>query len=162
MIDGDSASAAEIFTLLSTISGLPIKQSFAVTGSVNQRGEIQPIGGVNEKVEGFYSVCKMNGLTKTQGVIIPIQNVKDLMLSEEIITSVKKKEFFLYAISTIDEGIELLTGIKAGTKNKLGKYERDTVFGLVQLRLEEMYRKGKNPFKEKPTSPKKPTLRGKK
>ncbi|MFA4924702.1 MAG: ATP-binding protein, partial [Ignavibacteriaceae bacterium] len=149
MIDGDSASAAEIFALLSNLSGLPIKQSFAVTGSLNQKGEIQPIGGVNEKIEGFYGICQMNGFTKTQGVIIPIQNVKDLMLSEEIIQSVKKKEFFIYAISKIDEGIELLTGVKAGGKNKNGTYEHDTVFGLVQQRLKEMYKKGKNPFKEK-------------
>ena len=154
MIDGDSASAAEIFALLSNLSGLPIKQSFAVTGSVNQKGEIQPIGGVNEKVEGFYSICKMSGFTKTQGVILPIQNVKDLMISEEIIESVKKKEFFLYAISKIDEGIALLTGVKAGGKNKTGTYERDTVFGLVQQRLKEMYKKGKNPFKVK-AAPKK-------
>jgi len=148
MIDGDRASAAEFFALLSSLSGLPIKQSFAVTGSVNQRGEIQPIGGVNEKVEGFYSVCKMNGFTKNQGVIIPIQNVKDLMLNEEIINSVKKKEFSVYAISKIDEGIELLTGVSAGKLNKNGNYERNTVFGLVQQRLKDMYKKGKNPFKE--------------
>jgi len=161
MIDGDSASAAEFFALLSSLSELPIKQSFAITGSVNQKGEIQPIGGVNEKIEGFYSVCKMNGFTKKQGVIIPIQNVKDLMLSEEIIESVKKKEFVLYAISKIEEGIELLTGIKAGTKNKSGKYERDTVFGLVQQHLIEMYKKGKNPFKEKTTQKKKTPLKRK-
>ncbi len=148
MIDGDSASAAEIFTLLSNLSGLPIKQSFAVTGSVNQKGEIQPIGGVNEKIEGFYSVCKMNGFTKNQGVIIPVQNVKDLMLNEEIVNSVKRKEFSVFAISKIDEGIELLTGVSAGRLNKNGNYERDTVFGLVQERLKEMYKKGKNPFKE--------------
>ena len=148
MIDGDSASAAEFFALLSSLSGLPIKQSVAVTGSVNQRGEIQPIGGVNEKVEGFYSVCKMNGFTKNQGVIIPIQNVKDLMLNEEIINSVRKKEFAVYAISKIDEGIELLTGVSAGKLNKNGSYERNTVFGLVQQRLKDMYKKGKNPFKE--------------
>jgi len=155
MIDGDSASAAEIFTLLSNLSGLPIKQSFAVTGSLNQKGEIQPIGGVNEKIEGFYSVCKMNGFTKTQGVIIPIQNVKDLMLSEEIIESVKKKEFSVFAISKIDEGIALLTGVKAGLKNKNGIYEQNTVFGMVQQRLKEMYKKGKNPFKEKTARSKK-------
>ncbi|MDP3684631.1 MAG: S16 family serine protease, partial [Ignavibacteria bacterium] len=156
MIDGDSASAAEFFALLSSLAELPIKQTFAVTGSVNQKGEIQPIGGVNEKIEGFYSVCKMNGFTKTQGVIIPIQNVKDLMLNEEIISSVKKKEFSLYAISKIDEGIELLTGVKAGKLNKNGIYESDTVFGLVQQRLKEMYKKGKNPFKE--LTPKKKKL----
>jgi len=161
MIDGDSASAAEIFALLSNLSGLPIKQYFAVTGSMNQRGEIQPIGGVNEKIEGFYGVCKLNGFTKKQGVIIPIQNVKDLMLSEEIIESVKKKEFVIYAISEIDEGIELLTGIKAGTKNKNGTYERDTVFGLVEQHLLEMYKKGKNPFKGKPITKKKTPLKGK-
>lgn len=156
MIDGDSASAAEIFTLLSNLSGLPLKQSFAVTGSVNQKGEIQPIGGVNEKIEGFYSVCKMNGFTKNQGVIIPVQNVKDLMLNEEIVNSVKRKEFSVFAISKIDEGIELLTGVGAGRLNKNGSYERDTVFGLVQERLKEMYKKGKNPFKESTPQKKKP------
>jgi len=161
MIDGDSASAAEIFTLLSTFSNIPIKQSFAVTGSVNQKGEIQPIGGVNEKIEGFYGVCKMNGFTKSQGVIIPVQNVKDLMLNEDIIASVKKKEFFIYAISTIEEGIELLTGVKAGKMGKGGMYETGTVFGLVHARLKEMYHKAKNPFKDsgsnKKQSPKKET-----
>jgi len=161
MIDGDSASAAEFFALLSSLSKLPIKQTFAVTGSVNQKGEIQPIGGVNEKIEGFYGVCKMNGFTKTQGVIIPIQNVKDLMLNEEIISSVKKKEFFLYAISKIDEGIELLTGVRAGKQNKNGSYESNTVFGLVQQRLKEMYKKGKNPFKDLTSSKKKQTLQRK-
>ena len=161
MIDGDSASAAEIFALLSSLSGLPLKQYFAVTGSVNQRGEIQPIGGVNEKIEGFYGICKLNGFTKKQGVIIPIQNVKDLMLSEEIIESVKKKEFVIYAISKIYEGIELLTGVKAGEKNKIEKYERDTVFGLVQQHLVEMYKKGKNPFKNKTTPKKKTPLKRK-
>ena len=161
MIDGDSASAAEFFALLSSLSKLPIKQTFAVTGSVNQKGEIQPIGGVNEKIEGFYGVCKMNGFTKTQGVIIPIQNVKDLMLNEEIISSVKKKEFFLYAISKIDEGIELLTGVRAGKQNKNGSYESNTVFGLVQQRLKEMYKKGKNPFKDSTSSKKKQTLQRK-
>lgn len=157
MIDGDSASAAEFFALLSSLSGLPIKQTFAVTGSVNQKGEIQPIGGVNEKIEGFYGVCKLNGFTKTQGVIIPVQNIKDLMLHEEIINSVKKKEFFIYAISKIDEGIELLTGLKAGKLNKNGLYENDTVFGLVQQRLKEMYKKVKSPFKELTPQKKKPS-----
>ena len=103
----------------------------------------------------------MNGFTKTQGVIIPIQNVKDLMLNEEIISSVKKKEFFLYAISKIDEGIELLTGVRAGKQNKNGSYESNTVFGLVQQRLKEMYKKGKNPFKDSTSSKKKQTLQRK-
>jgi lon-related putative ATP-dependent protease len=142
MVDGDSASCAEIFALLSTLSGLPLRQSIAVTGSLNQKGDVQPIGDVNEKIEGFYDVCKQKGLHKGNGVIIPIQNVQELMLREDVIESVAKKEFHIYPISRIEEGIEILTGIKAGKKLHRG-YEAGTVFALVVKRITELYRKSK-------------------
>lgn len=141
-VDGDSASCAEIFALLSTLSGLPIKQSLAVTGSLNQKGDVQPIGGVNEKVEGFYDVCKANGLTGKQGVIIPIQNVQELMLREDVIEAVAKGKFHVYAISRVEEGIELLTGVKAGKKTEKG-YEPGTVFDLVEKKIKDLYAKSK-------------------
>ncbi len=126
-IDGDSASSTELYGLLSSLSGVPIKQNIAVTGSVNQKGEVQPIGGVNQKIEGFYQVCKIKGLTGQQGVIIPEQNVKNLMLSDEVIESVKRKEFHIYAVKTIEEGIEILTDTS---------YRE--IFSLVQSRLREI------------------------
>lgn len=141
-VDGDSASCAEIFALLSTLSGLPIKQTIAVTGSLNQKGDVQPIGGVNEKIEGFYDICKMKGFTKNQGVIIPVQNVKDLMLREDVIKSVKKKEFHIYPISRVEQGIEILTGVKAGSKTSKG-YPEKTVFYLVESKIKELYAKSR-------------------
>jgi len=137
-VDGDSASSTELYAILSSLSGLPIRQDVAVTGSINQKGEIQPIGGVNEKIEGFFRVCKERGLRGTEGVIIPIQNVPDLMLDEEIIEHVKKGRFHIYPIRTVDEGIEILTGVKAGKKLKNGKYPKGTVNDIVQRRLTEM------------------------
>ncbi len=157
-VDGDSASCAEIFALLSTLSGLPIKQSFAVTGSLNQKGDVQPIGGVNEKIEGFFDLCKHRGFTKKQGVIIPIQNVKDLMLKEEVVEAVQNKEFHIYAIERIEEGIEILTGVKAGKLNSRGNYEPDSVFGLVEKKLMDFHQKTKTkPVKRK----RKPTTKTK-
>lgn len=141
-VDGDSASCAEIFALLSTLSGLPIKQTIAVTGSLNQKGDVQPIGGVNEKIEGFYDICKMQGLNKTQGVIIPVQNVQDLMLREDVVESVMKKEFHIYPIKRVEEGIEILTGIKSGKKSMTG-YEKGTVFYLVECKIKELYAKSR-------------------
>jgi lon-related putative ATP-dependent protease len=141
-VDGDSASCSEIFALLSTLSGLPIKQSFAVTGSLNQKGDVQPIGGVNEKIEGFYDICKSRELTGKQGVIIPYQNIKELMLRDDVIQSVEKGKFHIYAIKTVEEGIELLTGVKAGTKLKKG-YEPDTVFDRVEKKIKELYAKSR-------------------
>lgn len=135
-IDGDSASSAEIYALLSALSNVPIKQGIAVTGSVNQNGEIQPIGGVNEKIEGFYDVCKAKGLTGEQGVLIPKANVNDLMLKQEIIDAVKRKKFHIYAVKTIDEGVEILTGVKSGKKTRKG-YEKDSINYLVEKRLKE-------------------------
>jgi predicted ATP-dependent protease len=142
MVDGDSASCAEIFALLSTLSGLPLRQSIAVTGSLNQKGDVQPIGDVNEKIEGFYDVCLQKGLHKGNGVIIPAQNVQELMLREDVIESVKKKEFHIYPIERIEEGIEILTGVSAGKKqHKL--YEAGTVYALVAKRINELYHKSK-------------------
>ena len=135
-VDGDSASSTEIYALLSSLSGIPIKQEYAVTGSVNQNGQIQPIGGVNQKIEGFYDVCVAKGLTGTQGVIIPESNIEDLMLRQDIVDAVKGKKFHIYAIKTIDEGIELLTGVKAGQKTKSG-FEKGSINYLVDKRLKE-------------------------
>lgn len=141
-IDGDSASCAEIFALLSTLSELPINQSIAVTGSLNQKGDVQPIGGVNEKIEGFFDVCKSRKLTGKQGVIIPVQNVSDLMLREDVVEAVKDKKFHVWAIGRVEEGIEILTGVKAGLlKGK--NYEAGTVFGIVEKKIKEMYAKAK-------------------
>jgi len=136
-VDGDSASSTELYALLSSLSGLPINQSIAVTGSVNQKGDIQPIGGVNAKIEGFYQVCKMRGLNGKHGVIIPIQNVVNLNLSDEVVEAVKNKKFHIYAISTIDEGIEILTGVPAGKKDKNGNFPAGTVNHLVYEKLKK-------------------------
>ncbi|MDO5556374.1 MAG: AAA family ATPase [Clostridia bacterium] len=134
-VDGDSASSTELYAILSSLSEMPINQSIAVTGSVNQKGFIQPIGGINEKIEGFYQICKMRGLDGTHGVIMPAQNVKNLNLSDEIINSVKEDMFHIYAISTIDEGIEILTGVPAGKKNKDGKFSAGTIKYLAYEKL---------------------------
>ncbi len=154
-IDGDSASAAEIFTLISAISELPIKQSYAVTGSVNQKGEIQPIGGVNEKIEGFFDICSKRGLTKKQGVIIPIQNIKDLMLRDDVVQAVKRKEFHIFPIEKIEDGVQILMGKEAGRRNAAGHYTKDSVFELVDHNLKHMYEKAKNPFKAREDAHKK-------
>ncbi len=136
-VDGDSASSTELYGLLSSLSGIPIKQSIAVTGSVNQKGQIQPIGGVNEKIEGFYQICKMRGLDGSHGVMIPVQNVDNLQLSDEIVDSVKNNLFHVYAISTIEEGIEVLTGVPAGKKDKNGNFPAGTVNYLVYEKLKK-------------------------
>ncbi len=135
-VEGDSASSTELYALLSALSGLPINQQIAVTGSVNQNGEVQAIGGVNEKIEGFYQVCKAKGLTGNQGVIIPSSNQKNLMLKQEVVNSVKKGKFHIWPVNNIEEGIELLTGTKAGTPDKNGKYPENSVNWYVQNRLE--------------------------
>ncbi len=139
-VDGDSASSTEYYCMLSAISGLPIKQSMAVTGSINQFGEIQPIGGVNEKIEGFFEVCKYNGLTGTQGVIIPRTNVVNLMLREDVVEAVENGQFHIYAIDTVDDGIELLTGVPAGKPDKRGRFPKGTVNYQVQQCLDEYYK----------------------
>jgi lon-related putative ATP-dependent protease len=152
-IDGDSASITEICALLSCLSSIPIKQSFAITGSVNQKGDIQPIGGVNEKVEGFFEICKARGLTKKQGVIIPRQNVKDLMLKDEIVEAVKNKEFHIYSVSKVEEAVELLTGVRAGKLLSNGWHQTNTVFGSVEKTLREMRSKMKPVMNKTPSSP---------
>lgn len=139
-VDGDSASSTEYYCLLSAIAELPIKQSIAVTGSINQFGEIQPIGGVNEKIEGFFEVCRHNGLTGEQGVIIPRTNISSLMLKEEVLKAVEDGMFHVWAIDTVDDGIEILTGMKAGKPGKHGKYPKNTVNALVSQKLDEYYR----------------------
>lgn len=136
-VEGDSASSTELYALLSSISGYPIKQGIAVTGSVNQRGEIQPIGGVTEKIEGFYEVCKAFGLTEEQGVLIPKSNISNLMLKEEIVQAVKDGEFHIYPVETIDQGIEILTGKDAGELQEDGTYPEDTVNWAVEQQLTE-------------------------
>jgi predicted ATP-dependent protease len=146
-VDGDSASAAEIFTLISALSEIPINQSYAVTGSVNQKGEIQPIGGVNEKVEGFFDICKKRGLTRKQGVIIPAQNIKDLMLRDDVVQAVKRKEFHIFPFEKIEDGVLILMGKEAGKRDKAGHYTKDSVFELIDHNLKRMYEKAKSPFK---------------
>jgi len=134
-IDGDSASSTEIYAVLSSLSNLPLRQDVAVTGSVNQKGEIQPIGGVNQKIEGFFDVCRAKGLTETQAVMIPHQNVGDLMLRKDVVQAVEENKFRIYPLKTIDEGIELLTGVKAGEIDDEGKYPEGSVNFLVDTKL---------------------------
>jgi lon-related putative ATP-dependent protease len=134
-VEGDSASSTELYALLSRLSDMPIKQGIAITGSVNQKGEVQAIGGVNEKVEGFFEVCRAKGFNGKQGVIIPASNIKDLMLKEEVVEAVKAGNFHIYPASTIDEGIEVLTGLKAGKRLEDGSFEPDSINDRVQKRL---------------------------
>lgn len=136
-VDGDSASSTELYALLSSLSEIPINQAFAVTGSVNQKGQIQPIGGVNDKIEGFFQVCKMRGLDGSHSVIIPRQNVRNLNLSNEVVQAVKEGKFHIYAITTIDEGIELLTGVPAGSRDENGNFPAGTINYLVYQKLKK-------------------------
>ncbi len=136
-VDGDSASSTEVYAVLSSLANIPIRQDIAVTGSVNQKGEIQPIGGVNQKIEGFFDVCRERKLTGRQGVMIPSQNIKDLMLRHDVIEAVEKEQFHIYAIKTIDEGIEILMGKKAGRRMNNGRFEKDSVHFLVDRTLVE-------------------------
>jgi len=137
-VEGDSASSAELYAILSSLSEMPIKQNIAVTGSVNQKGEIQPIGGVNHKIEGFFQVCQAKGLTGDQGVLIPHQNLRNLMLREEVVEAVRSGQFHIYTAKTIDEGIEVLTSIPAGEKQEDGTYPEGTINYLVDKQLREM------------------------
>ncbi|MBI4187251.1 MAG: AAA family ATPase [Chloroflexi bacterium] len=137
-VEGDSASSAELYSIISSLSGVPIKQNLAVTGSVNQKGELQPIGGVNQKIEGFFQVCQARGLTGDQGVLIPHQNTRNLMLRDEVVEAVRRGQFHIYAAQTIDEGIEILTGIPAGEKREDGTYPEGTINFLVDRQLREM------------------------
>ncbi|MDD1776272.1 MAG: hypothetical protein LUP94_02850, partial [Candidatus Methanomethylicus sp.] len=137
-VEGDSASSTELYAILSALSGMPINQCLAVTGSVNQRGEVQAIGGVNEKLEGFFEICKLKGLNGKNGAVIPESNVQNLMLKEEILKAAKEGKFHIYPVKTIDEGIEILTGVPAGKLLPDGTWEKDTVNYLVNKRLREM------------------------
>jgi predicted ATP-dependent protease len=137
-IEGDSASSAELFVLLSGIARIPLKQSLAVTGSVNQHGEIQAIGGVNEKIEGFFDVCNQAGLNGDQGVIIPEANVAHLMLRQDVIRAAEAGNFHIYSIRNVDQGLELLTGMQAGEADENNVFPPDTVNGLVQKQLLEL------------------------
>ncbi len=148
-IEGDSASSTELYALLSSLSGLPIKQGIAVTGSINQRGEIQPIGGVNEKVEGFFEVCKQMGLTGEQGVMVPESNVRHLMLKDEVVRAAREGRFHIWAVKDADAGIEILTGTKAGERQPDGTYPEGTVNQMVDQRLIKFAREMKE-FMEPP------------
>ena len=137
-VDGDSASSTELYALLSALSGVPIKQYVAVTGSVNQWGEVQAIGGVNEKIEGYFEVCKITGMTGKQGVMIPKSNVRNLMLKEEVVEAIRNGKFHIWPVATIDEGIEVLSGVEAGVRGEDGHYPEGTINHLVQERLLHM------------------------
>ncbi|OGO35402.1 MAG: hypothetical protein A2147_03665, partial [Chloroflexi bacterium RBG_16_57_8] len=137
-VEGDSASSTELYAILSSVSNVPLKQNIAVTGSVNQKGEIQPIGGVNQKIEGFFRVCQAAGLTGDQGVLVPEQNVRNLMLREEVVDAVRNGKFHVYSAKTIDEGIEILTGVPAGERQADGSYPEGTVNHQVRQQLKEM------------------------
>ena len=137
-VDGDSASSAELYTLLSALSDAPVKQCFAVTGSVNQHGQVQAIGGANEKIEGFFDICKQSGLTGEQGVLIPASNVKHLMLRADVVQAAKDGKFRIFPIETIDQGIEILTGILAGERDDAGTYPADSINGRIEKKLDEL------------------------
>ena len=139
-VDGDSASSTEVYAILSSLARLPLRQDLAVTGSLNQKGEIQPIGGINEKIEGFFEVCKAKGLTGTQGVIMPHQNVQNLMLKPEVVEAVQSGRFHIHPVASIDEGIGILTGIKAGARRDDGTFEEGTVHYLVDQELQRLAR----------------------
>lgn len=134
-IDGDSASSAELYALLSSLAEVPIYQGIAVTGSVNQNGEIQPVGGVNQKIEGFFKTCQALGLDGKQGVIIPIQNVSQLMLDDEVVQAIGKKQFNLWAVSHIDQGLAILTGKEAGILDEAGRFSMGSIHYLVDSKL---------------------------
>ena len=149
-VDGDSASSTELYAILSSLADVPIKQNIAVTGSVDQRGEIQPIGGATQKIEGFFDLCNAKGLSGGQGVMIPAQNVENLMLKEEVIHAVAEGKFHIYAVKTIEEGIELLTGVPAGILGKNGKYTPGSIYALAEKKLSE-YSKTMMPQKSAPS-----------
>jgi predicted ATP-dependent protease len=147
-VEGDSASSAELYALISALAEAPINQSLAVTGSVNQHGEVQAIGGVNEKIEGFFDICRARGLTGDQGVLIPVSNVKNLMLRRDIVETVRQGNFQIYPVAEIDQGIELLTGIPAGVPGEDGSYAENTINGRVQARLARLIEKEKKEKEE--------------
>ena len=138
-VDGDSASSAELFALLSAIGEIPVRQDIAVTGSVNQLGDIQPVGGINEKITGFFTICNLMGLTGRQGVIIPRQNIKTLILPDKVISAIEAGKFHIYPISTIDEGMEILTLRQSGKRNVKGNFPPDTINHTIEQRLKKLY-----------------------
>ncbi len=148
MVDGDSASAAELFVLISRLAGVPLKQSLAVTGAISQQGEIQPIGGVNQKIEGFFELCKARGLTGEQGVIIPKANVPDLMLKAPVIDAVKEGQFHVFAVEHVDDALEILTGLPAGEMQPDGSYPQGTLNRLVDDKLVELMEKARKLMKD--------------
>jgi lon-related putative ATP-dependent protease len=155
-VDGDSAASTELYAILSSLSGCPIDQGIAVTGSVNQKGKVQAIGGVNQKIEGFFDVCKTKGLTGHQGVLIPVANVKNLMLKKEVVNAVEEGNFHIYQVATIEEGIQILTGTPVGTPDDSGHYPDDTLYGKVEKRLkkyldrERMFWRDTKPWEDAP------------
>ena len=137
-VEGDSASCAELYALLSAISQVPIRQSLAVTGSVNQHGQVQAIGGINEKIEGFFDVCSARGLTGEQGVLMPLSNVKHLMLRDDVVKAVADGQFHILPVGHIDQGIELLTGVTAGQRDEQGQYPDGSINDLIEKRLAQL------------------------
>ena len=137
-VDGDSASVAELCALVSALADIPVRQDLAITGSMNQFGEIQPIGGANEKIEGFFETCVIKGLTGTQGVVIPATNVQNLMLDSQVVNAVREGQFHIYSVHTVEQAIELLLGKPAGRADRKGNYPRGTVFGAIAKRLADM------------------------
>src|SRR5690606_33900340 len=137
-IEGDSASVAELTALLSALSAIPVRQDLAVTGSVNQHGQVQAIGGVNEKIEGFFAVCEARGLTGKQGVVIPASNIEHLMLRGNVVAAIEMSRFHIYAVSTIDEAVELLMATAAGVADDEGNFPADSINGRVMARIGEM------------------------
>jgi predicted ATP-dependent protease len=145
MVEGDSATCAELYVILSSLAGIPLKQHIAVTGSMDQNGDVQPIGGVNEKIEGFFELCKMRGLDGTQGVVIPGKNVHNLMLKKEVVDAVRDGKFSIYPIDRVEEGLEIFTDMPVGERKEDGTFPEGTLHSLVMKRLEEITES----FKEK-------------
>ena len=137
-VDGDSASSAELFALLSAIGDIPLRQEIAVTGSVNQLGDIQPVGGINEKISGYFRICKLTGLSGRQGVIIPRKNLNSLLLGDEILEAVRSGKFHIYAIDTIDQGMEILTNRQSGQRNSKGNFPPDTLNNIIENHLKNL------------------------
>jgi len=137
-VDGDSASSTELYAILSAFADVPIRQGLAVSGSVNQKGDVQAVGGINEKVEGFFKLCEERGLTGDQGVLIPESNVQDLMLREEVRRAVEEGRFHIYPVSRIEQGIEILTGVKAGERDGKGNWPEGTLYDKIEKRLQEL------------------------
>jgi predicted ATP-dependent protease len=138
MVEGDSATCAELYALLSSIANISLKQSIAVTGSMDQNGDVQPVGGINEKIEGFFDLCKFRKLDGDQGVIIPRRNIKNLMIKKDLVDAMKKGKFTIYPIDRVEEGLEILTGMPAGTLKEDGTYLEGTINYLIVKRLTEI------------------------